>query len=142
MSHAELLREAGHLTSDQVDQLLEWEGRIKNDSQIAQNIRYFVELLIGDRDKDFYNSIETAFIERVGEIFRKYNIQTKNKITVSDGNGIRQDIPKQYSDMILEIDNPQFQWDVLQELQDIAHEFHIKWNSAYEVGARQPRPKN
>ncbi|WP_160045704.1 helix-turn-helix domain-containing protein [Paenibacillus sp. USDA918EY] len=110
-------------------------------SPIAQNIKYFISLLIGDRERDFLGSIEQVLSERIGELIEKYNISLTRKITVSDENGVRQDIPEQYSDMILEIDNPQFQWEVLQELQNIAHEFHIKWNSAYEVGARQPRPK-
>ncbi|MNW38890.1 HTH-type transcriptional repressor RghR [compost metagenome] len=110
-------------------------------SPISQDIRYFITLLIGDRERDFYHSIEDTLFKRVAELFNKFNVQSKRKITVSDVNGLREDIAEQCADMILEVDNAQFHWEVLQELHDIAHEFHIKWNSDYEIGARQPRPK-
>jgi len=112
-----------------------------SNNQLHNAILNLVDLLIGDREHDFLGSIEQAISERIGDLMEKHNIATDTKITIHDHKGVRRDIPEQYSDFILSFENPQFQWEALQVLQDIAHEFHIKWNSAYEVGARQPKPK-
>ncbi|WDV94205.1 helix-turn-helix domain-containing protein [Brevibacillus parabrevis] len=108
---------------------------------LDEYIRSLIHLLIGDRERDFFHLIEGEFTERIGELFTKHNVNSTKEVTIGDKNGMRNDIPDQYADMILEIDNAQFKWAVLQELQDIAHEFHIRFNPAYDVGARQPRPK-
>lgn len=106
-----------------------------------KHIRSYIHTLIGDDERDFYHTIKDEVFNRVGEILNNHEVNNPQKsIVFSDKDGFKNDIPEQVANMILDIDNAQFQWDVLQELQDIAHEFHIKWNSAYEAGARQPRP--
>jgi len=125
IDYAEMLDKAGRKTS-------------AFDSQI----RSFVHLLIGDREKDFYYPIKNDFERRVGDLFAKHEIVTSKKVTLVSGpEPIDQfDIANQFADMILDNDNVHFKWDVLQELQDIAHEYHIRFNPAYEVGTKQPRP--
>ncbi|TKI54527.1 helix-turn-helix transcriptional regulator [Brevibacillus antibioticus] len=104
-----------------------------------EHIRSFIHLLIGDREHPFLGRIEGEISERIGALFKNHNVKSNKEVTISDKNGIRDDIPDQFANMINDIDNAQFKWDVLQELQDIAHEFHIRFNPAYEVGAKHPR---
>lgn len=110
-------------------------------SAFDRYIRSYVHMLIGDREHPFLGSIEEALSERIGELAIKHNVETTKKLTILDKKGLRDDIPEQYADMIIDVDNVQFKYDVLQELQDIMHEFHMRFNPAYEVGTRQPRPK-
>lgn len=109
-------------------------------SILDKYIRSFVNLLIGDREHPFFNSIDHELNERIGKLFIQHGVKSTNKLIISDKSGFRDDIPEQTADILLAVDNAQFQWDVLQELQDIAHEFHLWFNPAYEVGVRQPRP--
>ncbi|WP_289138187.1 helix-turn-helix domain-containing protein [uncultured Brevibacillus sp.] len=121
-------------------EMLDKAGR--KTSAFDSHIRSFVHLLIGDREKDFYFPIKNAFERRVGNLFAKHDIVTSKKVTIGSGSEPMDqfDIANQYAEMILDNDNVQFKWDVLQELQDIAHEYHIRFNPAYEFETNQPRP--
>lgn len=135
MTHTELMVLAGHIPESHAS------ATPTPSSAFDKYIRSYVHMLIGDREHDFLGDIEEALSERMGELAVKHNVETAKKITIMDKDGLRDDIPEQYADMIIDVDNVQFKFDVLQELQDILHEFHIRPNPAYEVGARQPRPK-
>ncbi|WP_281869927.1 helix-turn-helix domain-containing protein [Brevibacillus parabrevis] len=108
-------------------------------SVFDEHISSFIHLLIGDREHPFLGRIEGEISERIGALIKNHNVKSNKEVTISDKNGIRDDIPDQFADMINDIDNTQFKWDVLQELQDIAHEFHIRFNPVYEVGTKHPR---
>lgn len=130
-----LMRKAGHIPENEIFHVQSPQ------SNLDEHIRQFIHLLLGDRDRDFYFSIKREFSNRIEELFQKHGVKSTKTITITDENGVRDDTPDQYAEMIIDIDNAQFKWDVLQELQDIAHEFHMRFNPAYEFGIRQPRPK-
>lgn len=132
-----LLRLSQGLNID-YSKMLDMAGR--QTSAFDSHIRSFVHLLIGNREHPFFSQIELALEARISELINKHKVELNKKVTIHDENGPRSDIPEQYANMILDTENVQFKWDVLQELQEVAHEFHIRYNPAYELGVKQLRP--
>lgn len=147
-SYAALMFEAGHIddgefwdyASDEVKKSK--ENVVKSPSgYFDELIREYIHLLLSDREHPFHGSIEDAFSNRIGELYKKYGVESKRRVNVVENGKVRDDIPDQYADMINSTENVQFKWDVFQELQEIAHDFHLRFNPSFEVGSRQPRPK-
>ena len=100
-------------------------------SAFDPTIRRFVHMLFADHP--FSGKIQSEFWDRLDQIALKYNMKTSKKV-----DALVIDKIDQIADMILDMDDIQYKWDVLQELQSIAHKFYLWFDPAYEGGMNLP----
>lgn len=126
VSLTELMTKAGHISEGEINQ------SISSSNFLDEMIRDYVQLLLSDRDHPFFNEIESEFTSRIGDIYKEYDVNSNSRIIKVEDSRIRDDIPEQYSDLLIRVENTEFKWDVIKELRHIAHEFHLEYNPIYK----------
>ncbi|WP_315795282.1 transcriptional regulator [Paenibacillus sp. BIC5C1] len=123
-----LMKLADGLGVDYMD-LLSKAG--KDRSPFDVHLRNFVKLLIGDNELPFAIERQGEFEECLERLFIKHNLKPNKTIHIKPGTK-HSDIVEQYIDMVLDIENTSIKWELLQDLQDLAHKYHLWFNPKYE----------
>lgn len=105
----------------------------RNSSPIDNQIRHFVHLLLSDHP--FGGTIESEFNKGLSELFDKHGIQSV--ATIDSRLGVNEK-NERISDFLCGVNNIQFKYDVLKELQRIAHEYHLWFDEFFHFTSEPP----